>query len=90
MLQIWLGRYDKAESLIRRGLLVPGMDTTYMKYNRAILLETQGNIERAAIQMIHLIQTAPHATAQEYLEHELERLKRKIALSRKGLALEFQ
>lgn len=77
MLQIWLGKYDKAEVLIRRGLTVPGMEAAALKYNRAILLETQGKIDRAITQMIHVIQIASRAEAQEYLERELERLKRK-------------
>lgn len=82
MLQIWLGRYDRAEALIRRGLTVPGMETASLKYNRAILYEIQGKPERAAIEIIHVIQSTARAKTQEKLEEELDRLKRKIALAK--------
>ena len=83
MLHIWLGRYDRAEALIRRGLKVPGMETAALKYNRAILYETQGKTERAAIEIIHVIQISTRSEAQEYLEQELDRLKRKIAIRKR-------
>ncbi len=78
MLQIWLGRYDKAEAIIRRGLKVPGMETAALKYNRAILYETQGKTRRAVTQLIHVIQIATNPDAQVYLEGELKRMKRKV------------
>jgi tetratricopeptide (TPR) repeat protein len=83
MLQIWLGKYDKAEAIIRRGLKVPGMETAALKYNRAILHETRGNLERALKEISHVIQITSNPAAQVYLEAELERMKRKsVALNK--------
>lgn len=83
MLQIWLGKYDKAEAIIRRGLKVPGMETANLKYNRAILYETKGNIERAIFEIRNVIQCVTNPDAQVYLEAELDRMKRKEKLHHK-------
>lgn len=77
MLQIWLGNYEKAEALIRRGMKVPGMEIAALKYNRAILHEIQGNIPRAIEEMKHVIHGATRIEAQIYLENELARMLRK-------------
>jgi tetratricopeptide (TPR) repeat protein len=83
MLQIWLGKYDKAEAIIRRGLKVPGMETAALKYNRAILYETQGNIARAMNEIRNVIQIVTNPDAQTHLEGELQRMKRKEKMHRK-------
>ena len=77
LLLIWLGEFDKAESVIRRGMKVPGMHSASLKYNRAILFELQGHLDLALAMMRIALLSETSADGQSLLESEVERLKRK-------------
>lgn len=82
LLLIWLGRYDRAEAVIRRGLKVPGMHRAQLKYHRVLLYELQGRIEHAMAMLKITILTDTTSEGQQFLENEMKRLKKKAGASR--------
>jgi tetratricopeptide (TPR) repeat protein len=77
LLQIWLGNFEKAEIIIRRGMKVPGMQRTCLKYNRALLFEVQGRFQHAVAMLRIALLTETTVNGQAFLERELERLEKK-------------
>lgn len=84
LLLVWLGNYEKAETLIRRGLKVPGMQRSVLKYHRALLFEMQGRIDHALAMMRIALLTESTADGQIALEGELERLRKKARALRRS------
>lgn len=77
LLMIWVGQYESAEALIRRGMKVPGMRTSVMQYNRAVLFEMQGRLDHAIRMMRVAAMTECTVEGHEFLEGEIARLKNK-------------
>ena len=77
MLLIWMGDFKKAERIIETGMGKTGMPKLIMMQRKATLLETQGKINLAILELKRGRLLSTSTFDFEYFDNELKRLKKK-------------
>lgn len=77
LIRIWMGEYQKAESLIKYGLKVRGMDSTILLSHQAIIHEYKGEFEMAKRVLKRVKTLSVNTQMIEKIKIDLSRIKTK-------------
>lgn len=80
---LWNEDYDEAEKLITFALTIKGVNKSILHYYKAVLLEEQGQFKEAVKVYKIAIKLATDNGVINYVENELNRVKKKIKPKKK-------